>query len=167
MFKFNYIMLLCEKRKNKKFEFFQTFNFKLWFCFLNINFLWKMCSFEVHYVEVALKMTNGRGDSTAILVPLLPVCKLPVCYWWTADRRLPISTSGFFSKTAKFSRKINYSNPHIGNNLPFVDMVNCHQMWIFYDLKLLTFNINVAVLEKIHKLKWAVSPISSPPITHG
>ena len=46
---------VCEVQQNTKFGFFQNFQFKLYFWLLNINFAFKMSSFEVHYNDVANK----------------------------------------------------------------------------------------------------------------
>ena len=49
---------LCEIGQKRNFDFFQIFDFKQCFSLLNLNCKWKMCSFEVHYVDVAQKITE-------------------------------------------------------------------------------------------------------------
>jgi hypothetical protein len=59
--KFYYIMHLCEMELPRKlFFFFQFFIKKLYFFLLNLNSLWKMCSFEVHHVDVVLRFRRKK-----------------------------------------------------------------------------------------------------------
>ena len=81
-------------------------------------------------------------------------------YCWSADRWYLFSILWFFSKTAIFTKLILISKlfkSTSGNDLPFFDMVNCYQMWIWIVLKLELIFVNVAVLEKITKLKLAIT----------
>ena len=49
---------MWKKKKNRKFDFFKI---QTTYFFLNINSVWKMCSFEVHYDGVAQKLKDWEG----------------------------------------------------------------------------------------------------------
>ena len=59
--KFYYITHLCEIERTRKFDFFNFFKVNLYAIFLDSNFTWKICSFEVHYVNVALQISEWEG----------------------------------------------------------------------------------------------------------
>ena len=59
--KFYYISHLWKIGLQTKFKFFQVFENKNCFSFLYLNSTWKMCSFEVHYVDVAQKLRKLEG----------------------------------------------------------------------------------------------------------
>ena len=59
--KFYYISHLWKIGLQTKFNFFQIFENKNCFSFLYLNSTWKMCSFEVHNVDVAQKLKDWEG----------------------------------------------------------------------------------------------------------
>ena len=60
--KFYYITHLCEIGLTRKFNFFKVFIKRPCIFFSIINFTSKICSFEVHYVDLAQKITEWEGD---------------------------------------------------------------------------------------------------------
>jgi hypothetical protein len=56
--KFYYITHLCGKGLSRKFDFFQFFIIKTCVFFLKIDFTLKICSFEVHCVDVPQKLRD-------------------------------------------------------------------------------------------------------------
>ena len=61
--KFYYITHYVKWSYQENLNFFQFFITKLYFFLLNLNSLWKMCSFEVHHVDIAQKLRNWEGRS--------------------------------------------------------------------------------------------------------
>ena len=59
--KFYYITHLCEKGPTRKFYLFQNFHCKKVYIFLRYQFIWKICSFEVNFVDVPQKLKQGQG----------------------------------------------------------------------------------------------------------
>ena len=60
--KFYYITHYVKWSYQENLNFFQFFITKLYFFLLNLNSLWKMCSFEVHHVDIAQKLRNWEGE---------------------------------------------------------------------------------------------------------
>ena len=61
--KFYYITHYVKWSYQENLNFFQFFITKLYFFLLNLNSLWKMCSFEVHHVDIAQKLRKLKGGS--------------------------------------------------------------------------------------------------------
>ena len=54
-------MHLCEIEVSGKFDFFQFFHHEPKYLFLNHDFILKICSFEIHFVDVAQILREWEG----------------------------------------------------------------------------------------------------------
>ena len=115
--KFYYITHLCEIGLTRKFNFFKNVIKIPCIFFSIINFTSKICSFEVHYVDLAQKITKWEGDDYCKFTEYAPC---PSLNFWVASTKFTSKEHIFHTKliskknmhffTVEILKKIKFSS---------------------------------------------------------
>ena len=133
----------------------------VWFMIVLILGIWALLQSQVSFfLTKVFKKFVGKKIWSKILccnsfLTYVSILQPVLCYRWCADRWLLISTLIFFYKTATYIKRILISKlfkSTSGNNLPCQKMVDRYQYVDLNSFEIKINFVNVAVLEKNHKI---------------